>query len=174
MNIILMGYRGSGKTTLGRLLADQTWRTFVDVDDRIRARFEGQTIAQIWQTHGEPAFRAAEVDVTRELCAGSQQVIALGGGTLMQPLAREAVVAAPDAVRIYLACDAKVLYQRITGDGQSAATRPALTTLGGGLAEIEAVLAERDPVYRAVADKVFDVTHLAPTDALRHLIARCL
>jgi shikimate kinase len=173
MNIILLGYRGSGKTTIARILADQLWKTFVDIDAEIIKRFEGRSIREIWDIFGEAMFRQVEVDVTREVCSKDEQVIALGGGTLMTPEAREAIVAS-DAVRIYLECKPEVLLGRIQGDQQTAATRPNLTGLGGGLDEIRAVLAERDPVYRAVADKVFDVNDVTIEGAVPHLIKRCL
>jgi shikimate kinase len=174
MNIILFGYRGSGKTTVGKLLADQLWKTFADVDGECCKRLGDDSIAHIWQVQGEPVWRKTEIEVTREFCAGDELVIALGGGTLMQPEARTAVERAPQAVRIYLYCQPEELARRVAGDTRSAQTRPVLTNLGGGLEEIQAMLAQRDPVYRAVADKVFDVTHVTAADAVRHLIARCL
>jgi shikimate kinase len=174
MNIILIGYRGCGKTTLGKRLAEELWKTYADVDVVTAKRFGTDSIAEIWATHGEPAWRAAEVQVTAELVAKPDMVIGLGGGTLMQPAAREAVTKAADTRRIYLKCDADVLFQRISADSQTAKTRPALTNLGGGIEEVRAVLAQREPVYEAVADKVFDVTHLSPPDAVRYIIERCL
>jgi shikimate kinase len=173
MNIILLGYRGSGKTSIGKKLASQLWKTFVDIDDEICERFDGLTIAEIWDQHGEAAFREMEVKVTQEYCAKSDLVIALGGGTVMQPAARQAVVEA-DAIRIYLYSEPQVLLQRIKGDAATAANRPNLTQFGGGLEEIKSVLEERDPVYREVADKVFDMTELDVDNGLRHLIAKCL
>ncbi len=173
MNVILIGYRGCGKTTLGRMLADETWAEFADVDDEVCKRFNNDSIAAIWEEHGEPAWRAAEVEVTRDLVGKDSMVIGLGGGTLMEPGARVAVEQA-EARRVYLKCAPEVLHARIEADGRSAATRPSLTAHGGGLDEIKAVLAERESVYEAVADKTLDVTHLQPVDALRFLIARCL
>lgn len=173
MNIILLGYRGSGKTSMGRLLADQLWKDFVDLDDEIVRRFDGLSIAEIWQQFGEPAFREKEVEAARDICSRDDLVIALGGGTVMQPGAREAVEQS-DARRIYLYCEPQVLCSRIQGDEATAANRPSLTEQDGGIKEIEAVLAERDPVYREVADVVFDVTHLNIDDGVRYLIDRCL
>lgn len=169
MNIILIGYRGSGKTSIGRKIADQTWKDFVDTDALVMAEFGGRTIRDIWETDGEPAFRQAEVEVTRKVLAGSNQVIALGGGTVMQPDARQAVVEAEDAKRIYLSCRPAVLAERIAGDASTAGARPDLTEKGGGVEEITAVLEERDPVYREVADAVFDVTYTSIDEAVAHL-----
>ena len=92
----------------------------------------------------------------------------------MQPAARAAVESAPNTVRIYLQCEPDVLFERIGCDRETAASRPNLTELGGDIEEIRTVLAEREPVYMAVADKVFDVTHLQPEDAVRYLIKLCL
>ena len=173
MNIILIGYRASGKTTLGKMLAEHLGKPFVDVDVEICKRFDNKTIAEIWAQDGEPAFREVEVEVTREVCQIKQTVIGLAGGSLMRPKARQAVERAPDSVRIYLKCKPDVLHERINKDRSSAAKRPALTTMGGGIDEIESVLAEREPVYEAVADHVLDLTNLNPEEGLRRLMKVC-
>lgn len=172
-NIILIGYRGCGKTSIGKLLADQLWKTFVDVDNETCKRFDNSSIAAIWEEFGEAKWREAEVEVTQSLCKRSDHIIGLGGGTLMEAGAREAVENA-DARRIYLKCEPEVLFQRISADTRSAATRPNLTNLGGGVDEIKAMLDKREPVYEAVADVVFDVTQVDIDGAVRHLIKRCL
>lgn len=156
--IILIGYRGSGKTTFGQMLAKRLGYDFADVDDETRLAFDGIEIKDIWKQHGEPAFRAAEVEATKRLLKRDRIVIGLGGGTLMQPEAREAVEAATSACRIYLKAPATELHRRIQLDPKTKDARPALTTLGGGLDEIEQVLSEREPTYEAVADVVFDAT----------------
>ncbi|NJL32307.1 MAG: shikimate kinase [Phycisphaerales bacterium] len=162
MKWILLGYRGCGKTTVGRLLAQSLQIPFYDVDEQNIARFAGQPIADIWKQHGEPAYRAVEVQVTSELCQLQDAVLSLGGGTLMQAGARQAVESATDAKRFYLCGPAALLYQRIYADPASAHTRPALTPMGGGVEEIITVLAQRDPVYRAVADHVIEIMDLSP------------
>ncbi|MCX5658260.1 MAG: shikimate kinase [Planctomycetota bacterium] len=174
MNVILIGYRASGKTSIGKRLAGKLWSDFVDVDQEACKRFGGKTIAQIWKELGEPEWRRVEVEVTRELVAKPKQVIALGGGTLMQPGARQAIEQAKETTRVYLKCSTAELHRRISQDTQSAATRPNLTNLGGGIEEIEAVLKVREPVYLAVADKVLDVSHLSIDDAVRWLVEKCL
>ncbi len=175
MNVILFGYRGCGKTTLGQKLADKLWKGFIDTDARVRERFGGLEVADIWAQYGEPAFRTAEVEATIQALGSENQVIALGGGTMMQPGAREAVAAAEDAKRVYLSCDPAVLLERLNADTATAGQRPALTGAGSasdaGLAEIRHVLAERDPVYRSAADAVLDVTYCTIDDAVTHLVA---
>jgi shikimate kinase len=173
MNVILMGYRGCGKTSVGKKLAIQLWKTFVDVDTETCRRFGMDSIAEIWQTHGEMAWRDMEAQVAIELCAREDHIIGLGGGTLMIPHAREAVEKA-HAKRIYLYCQPRELRRRINQDANTTTARPSLTDLGGGLEEIEAVLAVRDPVYRAVADDVFDVTHVNIDETVQYLIRKFL
>lgn len=168
-----MGYRGSGKTSIGKKLATQLWKTFADVDVEISKRFGGKTVAEIWRDHGEPDFRAVEVQVTLELLTRDDVVIALAGGTVMQPAARTALQAA-SAKRIYLKAPPEVLYERISGDITSASLRPALTDKGGGLDEIETILAERGPVYEAIADITLDVSHLGIDDAVRYITSKLL
>lgn len=174
MNIIFMGYRGSGKTSIGKKIASQTWKDFVDTDAEVVQRFDGRSIADIWDTDGEPAFRAVEVEVAQECLARENHVIALGGGTVMQPGVAEMIQAAPDAKRIYLNAKPAVLAERIAADAASTANRPSLTGdasggASGGVEEITAVLAERDPVYRALADVVFDVSYVDLPAAVAYL-----
>lgn len=172
MNIVLLGYRGSGKTSVGKMLASKLWKTFVDVDRETCKRFDNASIADIWQRHGEPAWRDAEAAVTVELLGYRDQVIALGGGTVMIPSVRHALAEAADRRVFYLRCDPAELHRRIHGDQQSSATRPSLTAMGGGIEEIQAVLAEREPVYRSVADEEFDVTRTDIAETVRYLIQR--
>lgn len=174
MNIVLIGYRGSGKTTIGKMLATQLWKTFLDVDQESCRRFGIDSISEIWERFGEPAWREMEVGVVQEAMRADEQVLALGGGTLMQAGAREAIERAENTRRIYLSCQADELNRRIEADPVSAATRPSLTTHGGGVDEIRAMLEEREPVYRAVADAEFDVTDVTPDEAVRQLILRYL
>ncbi len=122
MNIVLVGYRGCGKSSVGRKLADRLWRAFVDVDEMI-VRKAGKTIKAIFEEEGEPWFRDLEAQVVHDIMQLDDQVVALGGGTLMFEKNRQTIEQA-DAKVIYLRCDADVLCQRIQCDPASAATRP--------------------------------------------------
>lgn len=172
MNIILTGYRASGKTSIGKKLASELWKDFVDTDDQVRTRFDGVTIAQIWEQWGEPAFRQAEADAVAQLLTQDDQIIALGGGTLTHEGARAAVQQAQNATRIYLRCEPDVLAKRLSADAATDTERPSLTGDTDPADEVKAVLAQRDPVYREVADIVFDVTHCSIAEAVRHLITK--
>ncbi|MEM0915633.1 MAG: shikimate kinase [Planctomycetota bacterium] len=157
MSVVLIGYRGSGKSTVGRALAERLGMRFVDLDDEVCARFGGATVAEIWADPGEPAFRAAECDAVEALLTEPGVVIALGGGTPMQPVAADAIRRS-SALKVYLQASAEELDSRTRADPASVDHRPALTAAGGGLDEVRAVLAEREPTYRALADREIDTS----------------
>ncbi|MFA7236232.1 MAG: shikimate kinase [Phycisphaeraceae bacterium] len=169
MNLVLLGYRGSGKSTVGRLLAERLGMTFVDTDDRIIEYFGGMTIRDIWAKHGEPAFRKAEVEQVQIALNNDHQVIALGGGAVMPPGARQSIEAAAAegrCLRIYLRAKAQTLHDRIASDAATATNRPRLTDGGSGLNEVQSVLAEREPTYLALADLIVDVDDLNTVQAV--------
>lgn len=168
MSIVLIGYRGSGKTTIGKRLADRLWQPFVDVDDLI-VKKAGKNIKRIFEEEGEPAFRDLESQVVKDVCKLTDHVIGLGGGTLGREENRQAIRDAGHKV-IYLRCEAGELHRRIQSDPQTADTRPNLTALGGGIDEITAMLAQREPLYRQVMHAELDVTHLTPEDAVVYIV----
>ena len=160
MKLILIGYRGCGKTSVGKNVATAKNMQYLDVDDVTCDRIGCDSIAKIWEEHGEPFWRENEVQATAELCKKDNLVIGLGGGTLMQERARKAVEDAKDTVRIYLKASPEVLYQRITGDVRSSETRPNLTNLGGGLDEVAHMLQLRGPTYETVADVILEISDM--------------
>ena len=151
---VLIGLRGSGKTTLGRLLAARARVPFIDLDDRTIAGSGHASVSAMFRAAGEPAFRAAEARALAAVladpaCAGA--IIALGGGTPTAPGARELLERARSERRIrvvLLEAAPAVLGARLAvapGD------RPLL--LGTNFTEEAALLAERRmPAYRALAD----------------------
>jgi len=168
MSIVLVGYRGCGKTTIGKRLADRLWQPFVDVDDLIVKKSGRKTIREIFESDGEPVFRDLETRVMHEVSRLAEHVIGLGGGSLGREENRAAIKSAGHKV-IYLRCEPAELHKRIHSDPQTAATRPALTSLGGNLDEIKKLLAEREPHYRQVMTAELDVTHLSPEDAVVYI-----
>jgi shikimate kinase len=167
MNVLLMGYRGSGKTTIGRMLADRLWLPFVDLDETI-VRSAGMSIAEIFSNFGEPHFRDVETQCLREALVKDAQVIALGGGTVVREENRSAIKSA-GCKPIYLRCEPRVLAARIAADDTTAGMRPNLTPLGGGIDEVRLKLTEREPIYREVMDCEIDVTNLSPAEVVVHL-----
>ena len=168
MSIVLIGYRGSGKSTIGRKLADRLWQDFLDIDDLIVKR-AGKSIKEIFEQEGEEAFREIESLILADLLKLPDAVISLGGGTLNREQNRRAIQAGNHKI-IYLRCDSKVLHDRIHADPATAATRPALTALGGGLEEIEQMIARREPFYRQVMTAELDVTNLSVEEAVVYIV----
>jgi shikimate kinase len=169
MNVMLIGARASGKSTLARVVANALWRKAVDMDDLVLAQFAEPTISEVWRVHGEPAWREAEATATAELLRADDQIIAAGGGAPLIPAVQE-VIAQARAIGqlrvIYLACDAAELRRRLEAEPGD---RPPL--IGRDPAEeLEVVLAQRDPVYRMIADVILDVSHLGERDAADYLL----
>ena len=167
MSVFLIGYRGSGKSTIGRRLADRLWQTFLDSDELI-VKNAGMTIREIFEKEGEAGFRDRESLIVRELAMLDDHVVALGGGAVLREENRTAIKAGNHKV-IYLRCEPDELHRRIQADPATAANRPALSALGGGIEEIKAKLAEREPIYRAAMTAELDVTNLSPENATTYI-----
>ncbi len=168
MNIVLIGYRGSGKSSLGKLLAEKLGADFIDTDVLITER-AGKTIQQIFAAESEAGFRQREVEAIAEVAARDHLVIAAGGGAVLNPQNVRAFKRCGKI--IWLKADAGTLHQRIHADPATAATRPSLTAMGGTLEEVQKLVAQRAPLYAAAADETLDVTHLSQEQALERLLA---
>lgn len=166
-----MGLRGSGKTTIGRLLAGALNLEFIDLDERVLACFEEGAVAEVWASRGEAAWRRAEAAELDRALDGDGCVIALGGGTPMIETARARIEAereAGRAVTVYLRCDPLELARRMTRDPGD---RPPLRG-ADAVEEIGDVLADREPTFRRLADVEHDVTATAPRPASAALAGR--
>jgi shikimate kinase len=151
MQLILIGYRGTGKTTVARRVADLLELDCFDADVEVERR-AGKSIKQIFAEDGEPAFRDLEVQVITDLVQHRDSVLSLGGGAVMRAETRRAI--APGTV-VWLTARPETVHERIAADLKTTEQRPNLTT-SGGLAEIAALLAQREPVYRACAEFIVD------------------
>ena len=164
--IYLIGYRGSGKTTVGRLLAARLGWDFVDADAMLEER-TGKTIREIFATEGEIAFRTLESEILGELAKRTRVVIATGGGVVLREKNRELLK--QSGFVAWLSADPATLWGRIQADSTTAARRPDLST--GGLAEVEQLLATRLPIYRACADVETPVAAISPEQAADAILA---
>jgi len=122
--IILTGFMGAGKTTAGELLAARLGWSFVDSDRVIEQRAQ-RTIAEIFASEGEPAFRALEAAVIRDLAAGEELVLALGGGALEQPATRDFIHSLRGRPVVFLDAPFEVLIGRCAAQ-ENAPVRPVL------------------------------------------------
>lgn len=148
MNVFLIGYRGSGKTTVASALAQRLAWPWIDADAELERR-AGKTIKQIFADRGEAAFRDLESVVLADLVKLDRHIVALGGGVVLRESNRRLLAGRGKVV--WLQASPEVLEARISGDATTAERRPNLTGQGG-LAEIRSLLAERTPIYTSCAD----------------------
>jgi shikimate kinase len=168
MSIVLIGYRGSGKSTVGRKLADRLWQELVDTDTLVTKK-AGKTIKEIFDQDGEPKFRDLETEVLKEALKLQDVVISLGGGAILREENRAALKDSGHKV-IYLKCEPEELYRRIQADEATSLTRPHLTALAGSIEEVEQMLAQREPIYRQAMTAELDVTNLSGEDAVVYIV----
>ena len=152
MNVFLTGFRGSGKSAVGRELAELAGLEFVDTDEEVEL-LSGKTVKEIFDCGGEKAFREIEKRVVLDTCSRENLVVALGGGALADAGTARAVKNA--GIVVFLNAPAEVLHRRIESDGATAGRRPPLTRKGG-FEETRELLERRLPLYREVADAEVD------------------
>jgi shikimate kinase len=150
--IFLIGYRGTGKSAVARHLAERVGFDSVDADEEIERR-AGKSIAAIFADDGEAAFRELESRLISELARLRRTVVSLGGGAVLREANRTAIRAAGPVV--WLTAPVDVIVARLVADPATAGRRPNLTKTGGR-EEVEAVLAERTPIYRECATLTVD------------------
>jgi len=162
MNIVLIGLRGSGKTTIGKVVAKRLGKQFIEMDELIVQRL-GLSIPEIVNRYGWQKFRNMEAEVTREVARLDNVVNATGGG----------VVTREENVRelkkkgklVWLKANTDTLLRRI-GNGQS---RPSLTGKPQQK-DMEVVLAERSPIYERVADFIIDTEGKMPEEVAEAIV----
>ena len=164
-HIALVGLPGAGKTTVGQLAATILGVPFHDLDAELVAR-SGLSIADQFARHGEPAFRAAEAALSRELDAAPPAILAPGGGWMTNPAARAALAATRT---VYLHASPPIAAARLARDP---VVRPLVAAATDPAAALTILLARRHPVY-ATADAMLDTDgrsaeHVAA--ALVHLV----
>jgi shikimate kinase len=166
--VILIGYRGCGKSSVGRALADRLGREFVDTDDEIERRI-GRSVRDIFHADGEAVFRRLERDVIAEVIGRGNRVISVGGGAVMTEenlgLLRDA------GICIWLTAPPEELLRRVIADRRNAERRPPLTD-SSLEQEIRTLLAQREPRYRALADHIVETARRSPDDVVAEILRR--
>jgi shikimate kinase len=165
--IFLIGYRGTGKSTVGRHLAASLGWAFHDADEHIE-RAAAMTIADIFAAEGEAGFRDREAASLAELCRAEQCVIATGGGVILRPANRELLQASGYVA--WLTASPETIWARMQTDPTTAARRPNLTA-SGGREEVAHLLAVREPHYRAAASAAFPTEGRSPEQVAAAILA---
>lgn len=147
MNIVLIGYRGTGKSTVGRQLASRLGRALVSTDTEIVKRAQ-RTIPEIVAQEGWEYFRDLESEICRELAGRDQLVIDTGGGAMLRQQNVETLK--KNGTVFWLTASVETIVKRIGGDNQ----RPSLTGTKSFVDEIQEVLQERTSKYQAAADHI--------------------
>ena len=157
-HLFLTGYRGSGKSTIGKLVASHLSRLFVDTDVEIELQ-SGNTIAEIFARSGEAAFRDLESEQLSQLRSLTEPaVVSLGGGSILRQENRECIKQLGRTV--WLQASPENIFGRISKDVNTQTRRPKLSKLGD-LEEIRSILAERSVVYEEVADMCVSTDELS-------------
>jgi len=162
----LIGYRGTGKSALVRLLAEQLGWSWLDADEVLENR-DGRSIRAIFAEEGEDGFRDKESAVLVDLCKLERHVIATGGGVVLRPENRQRLRAAGKV--IWLTADPQTLWQRLQQDANTSVRRPDLKQ--GGLEEIEQLLIIREPLYASCADLTVNTAARSPQEILALILA---
>jgi shikimate kinase len=164
----MVGLMGAGKTTVGRLLAKRSNKDFVDLDHEIEAS-TGVRIPMIFEIEGEVGFRDRETHLLVDLSSRKNMVLATGGGVILRPENRIALKQMGTV--IYLNATPKVLFDRTRRDRN----RPLLQ-VADPLKKLEELYAQRDPLYREVADIIIDTRPGAVAQIVAQVekeLARC-
>ena len=147
-NVYLVGLMGSGKTTVGRILAKRLGLPFMDTDREVEER-TGVSIPTIFEIEGEDGFRRRESQVVEDCTRMSNAIVATGGGVVLRPENRENL--AKSGFVVYLNVPPHILWERTRADKN----RPLLK-VDDPLSKLQQLFAQRDPLYREVADLVID------------------
>ena len=166
MNIVLIGFRGTGKSTVGKLLAKRLERDFVDSDKYIESS-TGKTIKCIFEENGEEGFRRIEADTIAELSEVDNKVISAGGGAVLK---EENVRNLKDnGFLVLLEATPEVIHNRIAQDKKTTQQRPSLTDKKP-LDEIKHLIAKREHAYKNAADYTINSSYVSCEDIVTEII----
>ena len=165
MNVVLIGYRGAGKSTVGKIVAARLGRVLVSTDAEI-VKLSGQTIPDIVEQYGWEYFRDLESKVCQELAGRKGLVIDTGGGAILRP--RNVELLKETGRLFWLTASVSTITERIGHDTQ----RPSLTGVKSFVDEIQDVLRERTPKYQAAADYIIETDGRSASEVADEILAR--
>jgi shikimate kinase len=165
MNVVLIGYRGTGKSTVGKIVASRLGRTMISTDSEIVKR-AGQSIPEIVAQQGWDYFRDLESQVCQELAGRDGLVIDTGGGAILRAQNVEALK--KTGILFWLTASVETITKRIGRDTQ----RPSLTGTKSFVDEIQEVLRERAPKYEAAANHVIATDGRSLVQVADEILAR--
>ena len=157
MNLYLIGYRGSGKSSVGKIISSKLGWPLFDTDQMI-VQMAKKSIAEIFATDGEESFRDLESKVIAVAASDQQLVVSLGGGAVIAMANRDAIKTSGKSAWLRLKPD--TAWARIDADSKNKKNRPALTDLDG-LEEVKTMMERRTPLYDECADFTIDVDKLS-------------
>ncbi|MBL8039087.1 shikimate kinase [Nitrospira sp. CMX1] len=164
MNVVLIGYRGTGKSTVGKIVATRLGRELLSTDAEI-VKSAGQTIPQIVEQHGWEFFRDLESKICQDLAGKDGLVLDTGGGAILRP--QNVEVLKRTGTLFWLTASVATIATRIGSDTQ----RPSLTGTKSFVDEIQEVLRERTPKYQAAADHVIETEGKSVTQVADEILA---
>lgn len=164
--VILTGYRATGKSSIGKILADLLGFGFIDTDEAIEKR-QGETIAEMVGRGGWDLFRRKEENMLLDLAPSKNKVIATGGGSVMHEKAWTKL--RKNALVVWLTADVKTICRRLAADSDTDDQRPPLTEMGT-MNEIAMVLSERQPLYEKSSDITIHTEGKNPEEAAEAIL----
>lgn len=164
-HIVLVGMMGAGKSSVGRVLASRLDRRLYDSDEMIEEA-TGRTVREIWDTDGEPFFRALETEALHSALAGSEPTVIAGAGGIVLNAQNRERLAADDACVVWLLAGIDLLVER----ARNGMHRPLLDADPEGT--LRSIFEQREGLYREVADAIVSVDHRSVNDVV-HAVLRC-
>jgi len=164
-NIALIGFMGTGKTAVGKALAEKLGKEFVELDSLIEQK-AGKTIPEIFEQDGEIAFRELEIEITKEVSQKKNVVIACGGGIVLNKINIDRL--RKEARIVYLTASPRVILKRVSGNGEE---RPLLKGTNKAL-NIQELLRFRRPFYERAGDIKINTSKLNTDSVTEQIIKR--
>jgi len=167
MNLTLIGYRCTGKTTVGGMLSARLGWPLVDTDALVQER-SGRSIREIVSAGGWPEFRRLEREAVADVVSRDEQVVSAGGGVILDD--RNTRMLRESGKVILLTCSPAVIWERMKADAKTDAERPDLTEVGG-IEEVRTLLAEREPAYASACHYRIPTDRFSPDETCGRILA---